>query len=173
MTPQPTIAPTTPLQVLTAAVVGGGVSWIAASAFLRQGSLPPVGVVAWVSPLLLAVGLGVLAWRTRAKVRTRRPEVDAVTARNLVLLGKTGVLAGTVLAAGWGVLAAVSAQGWPAPLAVERVLNSGGAAGASILLAVAAWFLERACRISDTPEGKEERDMPPDALRDRGNGQVS
>lgn len=169
MTPEPTIAPTSARQVLLAVVVGAGVSWLVSSTLQAQGMLPPVSAVAWVSPWLLAGGWGVLAWRTRTLVRTRRADLDATNARNTVLLGKAGILAGAALAAAWGVLAAVAAPGLPAPLPLERVINSGLACVGSIALAIAGWFVERSCRIPDPPEGGEERDMRGSILESDGD----
>lgn len=163
---RPTVWPTTPLQVATAAAAGFAVAWLLLSTLQGQGrSLPVVGVPGWASVLLITVGIVWMAVRTRRQVARRRDTLDAPTALNRVLLGKTSQLAGAGLGGAYAALVWLAVQAWPAPLAVERVLHGGAAVAACLVWAVSGWWLERACRIppdsGDTPPGSGDRDDPP------------
>lgn len=166
--PTPTILPTKGTEVLTAVLTGGVLAFLTFGGMVRFGaSLPVLGPVAWVSVALLAAGIGALAFATHAAVQKRREPIDPKTAVTRLLLGKTSLLAGAFLGAAYAGLVAVALQGWPAPLAQERVVHGGIAALACASWAVAGWLLERSCRIprGDTPEGDTREGDGPDEGR--------
>ena len=150
--PSPTILPTRATEVASAALAGGLVAVLAFGGLVRFGqSLPLLGPLAWLSVAVCAAAIGVLAIRTRRAVQKRREPIDPRRAVNRLLLGKTALLAGSFLGAAYVGLVAVAAQGWPAPLAQERMLHGGLAAVACVVLAVVGRVLENACRIP--PDG--------------------
>lgn len=158
---QPTIRPTSVLDVAIAGVVGGLTGWLTTQALLSAGaSLPVLGPSAWLPIVLLAGVLGWLAWTTQRTVQRRREQLDAATAVTRVRLGKAAVLVGTALGAGYLALALVSLGGWPAPLAQGRALHGALAVMASAGWAVAGWLLERSCRIPrDAEDDGEDEDQ--------------
>lgn len=161
MSPRPTIDRTRPGHVVLAALLGVGASLLLLAWWQGQGgSLPIPGVVAWGSVLLIAVGIAWLAFRTRMTLARFRAAVTADQAVTRVLLGKTSMLAGALLGGGYAGLIALALPGWPAPLALERVLHGGLAVGACLLWVVAGARLESACRIPPS-----DRDEPPPGAR--------
>ena len=107
---------------------------------------------------LFALLVGVQAVRTHRLVQVRREELPARKAVALLVLGKTCVLAGAGLAAGYAAVAAYFWSRQDAMLPRQRVLSSVVAVVVSVALAVAGAFLERACRI---PRTTDEDATPP------------
>ncbi len=167
---RPTIEATTGTQVAVAAMAGGGMTWLFLGTLQRAGqSLPVLGAVAWLSVVLLAAGIAVLALRTHRAIQVRREPMEPRTAVNRLLLGKTSVLGGAGLGSAYLVMAVVAAAGWPAPLAQSRVLHAGIAVAACLGWGLAGWFLERACRIP--PDGNDDTDNDTPSGREGGAGE--
>lgn len=146
--PAPTVLPTKATEVLAAALGGGLLAFMVFGGLVRFGrSLPLLGPAAWLSVAVCAAGIGGLAVVTRGTVQKRRGHLEPRSAVTRLLLGKTSLLAGAFLGAAYLGLVVVAAQGWPAPLAQERILHGGLAVLASVAWAVFGWLLERACRI--------------------------
>lgn len=153
----PTVRPTAPRTVVSAALVGAALTWIALQLVLLAGwSLPALGVSAWLPVLLLAAVTGWLAWATRRTVRERPDALDARVAVTRLQLGKASIVAGACLGAAYLVLAAMAAGGWPAPLAEGRVVHGLLAGVLCAAWAGAGLLLERACRIPDDDDDKDD-----------------
>jgi hypothetical protein len=153
----PTIHPTGWRPVAGAALTGGGVTWLAAQAWLYSGGgLPSLGAGAWLPVLLCAVVTAWIAWTTHQAVGVRRESLEPRTAVTRLQLAKAGVLAAAAVGAGYLALLAVSLGGWPAPLAQARVLHGALAIVACLGWGIAALALERACRIPRPPEDPPE-----------------
>ncbi len=148
--PRPTVEPTAWRQVGLAVVLGFAMSWLVLTMTQDRGiPLPLVGPIAWASVLLIAAGVGWLAWQTRSQVRTRPDTLDPRQALIRVLLGKASVLGGMALAGAYAGLLGLAVVAWPAPLAVDRVTHGGVAFAGCLAWAIAGWTLERSCRIRD------------------------
>ena len=131
-------------------LVGG---WLLHSVTERLGGTAPL--VSWLQPLALLLVAGVLgftAYSTRRIVRQRRDLLLPYQAVNRLLLARACALVGA-LALGGYLGYALSWVGNKAELADERILRSGAASFAGLLIVVAALRLERACRVdSDDDE---------------------
>ncbi len=159
-----TVPPTQLPALALAAVVGAASGWLIFAGLDALGQpLPSVPPAASLAIGLISLVVAGLAVNTHRTIQTRRQPVVPRRAVSLLALGKTALLAGTGLAAGY---AAVAVYFWPrldAVLPRERVAASALAAAASIGLAVAGFFLERACRVPRPPDDDE------DAPDTRGN----
>ncbi|MFZ0530585.1 MAG: DUF3180 domain-containing protein [Propionicimonas sp.] len=151
--PQPTVAATSWRVVGIAIVVGAGIGWSLFSALDALGwPAPQLPIVVTFAIALLAVIVAVQAARTHRTIQVRREVLPARRAVALLVLGKTCLLAGAGMAAAY---AAVIVYFWSrqdASLPRERVASSAVAVVASVGLAVAGAFLERACRIPPSDE---------------------
>jgi lysylphosphatidylglycerol synthetase-like protein (DUF2156 family) len=114
---------------------------------------PPV--VTWLQPLaLLLVGVILLgtALATHRAVQVRREWLEPHRAVNRLVLARSCVVVGGLVAGGYAGYA-VSWLGVPGELADDRMLRSLLAAAAAVVVVVGALLLERACRVrSDDPE---------------------
>ncbi len=154
--PQEKLRPTPLTVVAVAAMIGALVTYIFFATLENlQQSAPRVPPIAWISVGGIAIATGVLAWTTHQQIQRRREHVDPPRAVALLVLGKTALLAGAVFAAGYLTVALLYLPRATAPLPLERVLNSGFASVAAIGLAVAGWFLERACITPETDDTGE------------------
>lgn len=143
---------TSPSLLVVAAVAAGLAANVALQA--AYGDLPPLPVLAGLTPLVLGVGEFVLALVLRARIRRRRGArpVDALAAARAVALAKASSIAGSVVGGAWlGVLAYVL------PLS-DRIDAAGsdtvsaivGVVGAAVLVGAALW-LEHCLRTPDDP----------------------
>lgn len=146
--PRPTVTPTGWGTAVAAALVGAGVGWLLFALPDRLGApLPALPLVVTVTVVLLAAACWVMAIRTHRQVQVRREQLDANRAVRLLAFAKASVLTGALLAGGYLAVALYSLQRWSADLPRERVVSSVVATLASVALAAAGGFLERACRI--------------------------
>ncbi|WP_342372887.1 DUF3180 family protein [Propioniciclava soli] len=158
---RPTVAPTSPAQVVTAAVAGFAVAWVTLTTIQGLGrTLPLLGVPAWGSVVLITAGIVWLVVRTRRELRRRPDTLEASVALNRLVLGKTSILAGAGLGAAYLALVVLVWPALPAPLAVERLVHGGAAVAACLAWAVAGVALERSLRID---EGRDESANTPGA----------
>lgn len=168
--PGPTVGPTTPTQVVAATLVGFGLSFLVLATLQGAGaSLPLLGAPAWGSVLLIAVGIALLAARTRRERRQRPDTLEPRVALTRLVLGKTSVLAGAGLGGAYAALIVLVLPALPAPLAVDRLLHGGLALGFCIIWALVGWVLQRTLRVPpedpddspDTPRGGDGSGPPP------------
>jgi Protein of unknown function (DUF3180) len=153
---------TSPSLLLVAAVAAGlAVNVLVQAAY---GELPPLPLLAGLTPLVLGLAEFVLAAVLRARIRRRpgaRP-VDALAMARAVALAKASSLAGALVGGAWlGVLAYVL------PLR-DRVDAAGadtasavvGVVGAAVLVGAGLW-LEHCLRTPDDSGGDDDRSDRP------------
>lgn len=142
-----------------AVVAGAGLGWSGFTALDAFGfPLPQIPLAVGVVIAVLSVGVWVQAGFTHRTIQVRRLPVAPRRAVALLVLGKACLLGGAAMAGGYAAVAAYSWSRQEAALPRERVLNSAVALVASVTLAVAGAFLERACRIPGPP--KEDATPP-------------
>ena len=146
------LQPTSPGAVTAWAAVGLVGGWLLHPVAERaQGTAP---IVTWLQPLalfLVAAILGATAWITWRQLQVRREWLEPHQAVNRLVLARSCVLVGALVAGGYFGYAAELARcrrraGRPAGVAIGR----GGVAGVSIV--VTALLLERACRVRSDDE---------------------
>jgi len=145
-----------------AALVGGAGGWLLFAIPESLGFGPPlVPTAAALVIALVALGVAGFAVTTHRTIQRRRQFIEPSRAVALLALGKTALLAGVGLAAGY---AAAAVYFWPrveAELPRERIIAAILAAVASLGLAASGFFLERACRIPRPPDDDTSA-TPPD-----------
>lgn len=147
------LQPTTKTVLVVAALAGGFASWMGVQTLESMGQpVPRVPWTAWAALALVAAVVGALAWATQRSIHVRHERVESGKAVSLLVLGKTTALAGTAFAAGYLMLAVQYFARMDAELPRERVVNSSIATLACAGLAVAGWFLERACLVPKDDE---------------------
>lgn len=158
--PRPSMEPTRPAALVTAALAAAAFGWLLISQFYYD--LPRLP---WLPALMLAalaVGEGFAAYTTKARIERRpgHPPPDPLYVARLVVLAKASSMVGAIFG---GFYAAVT--GW---LLIERGRNAhpaqdlpavlAGVVASALLLAAALW-LESACRVP--PERPDESGKPP------------
>lgn len=160
--PEPPIGQVRPTgwqPVGVAVVAGAGIGWSGFTALDAFGfPLPQFPIAVTLVIAVIAAVVGVQAALTHRTIQVRRLPVPPRRAVALLVLGKACLLSGAALAGGYAAVAAYSWSRQDAVLPRERVLNSAVAVVASVALAVAGAFLERACRIPGPP--KEDATPP-------------
>jgi hypothetical protein len=147
---------TSPSLLLVVAVAAGLAVNVALQA--AYGDLPPLPLLAGLTPLVLGIAELVLAYVLRARIRRRegaRP-VDALATARAVALAKASSVAGSAVGGAWlGVLAyvlplrdSVDAAGADTASALVGVVGSGVLVGAGL-------WLEHSLRTPD------DQDRPP------------
>jgi hypothetical protein len=151
------MGPTSAATLVIAGLAAAAVAWLTISRF--YGEMPDLP---WLPPLTLAalaVLEGSIAFNTKARIDRKpgREPVDPLAVARFVVLAKASSLAGAIFAGFYGGL-----LGW---LLIERQRNDHaaqdtppGAAGfvASLALVAAALWLERACRVPESPDDQDE-----------------
>jgi len=147
------LRPTTPGAISAWASIGLVGGWLLRPLAERsQGTAP---IVTWLQPLALffvAVILAATAWITWRQLHVRRDWIEPHRAVNRLVLARSCVLVGALVAGGYFGYA-LAWLGVDTELAEQRVWRSvaGGIAGVSIVITAA--LLERACRVrSDDDE---------------------
>jgi hypothetical protein len=160
--PTPSMRPTNLATLVVAGLATAALSWLLISRF--YGDIPKLP---WLPPIMLAalaVAEGAIAPSTKARIERQpgREPVDPLLVARLVVLAKASSLAGSLFG---GLFA--GATTW---LLIERqrlthaaddLPAAVGGLVASILLVVAALWLERSCRIPHEPDGPDESDSMP------------
>lgn len=144
--------PTGPATVGVTVMVGLVAGWLFHPVSDRLGTPP---VVTWLQPLSLAaiaLVLAVAAHQTHRAVHVRHERLEPHRAVNRLLLARSSVVVGGLVAGGYFGYA-VSWLGLRAELADERLLRSSCAGLAGVAIVTGALLLERACRV---PSGDEE-----------------
>ncbi|GLZ48660.1 hypothetical protein Acsp06_48450 [Actinomycetospora sp. NBRC 106375] len=151
---------TSPSLLVVAAVAAG----LAVNILLQAayGDLPPLPLLAGLTPLVLGIAELVLAVVLRARIRHRRGArpVDALATARAVALAKASSLAGSLVGGAWlGVLAYV----FPLRDSVDAAAADTGSAivgvvGSAVLVGAGLW-LEHCLRTPDEPG--DDPDRPP------------
>lgn len=146
---------TTPRQVAISALAGAGFAALLLAFFDLTNSFPPV--VPWSVPAVLAV-MAVGAW-VYARALPHRIENNTLTSLEAVralIVAKSMVMTGAVLAGGHAVYVGRFIGTLMAAQPAARALHGAGTIVASLLLALAGWALEKSCIVSvddDSDEG--------------------
>lgn len=156
--PRGGLRPTKPANLVIAAVVTAGLSWL----FVRRyfGEIPNVTWLAGVTMASLAVVEGIAARTTKARVeqRPRAGRLNPLLVARFAVLAKASSMAGAIFAGAYGGVAAwaLSERDRLTAAAQNVAPSIAGVVGALALVA-AALLLERACRVPEPPED-EKRD---------------
>ena len=149
--------PTKPSVLVVAVLAAAAVGWLLLSSFYnRMPALPWLPIIVLGA---LAVIEGVLAENTAARVRRRpgMPPVDPLNVARYAALAKASSLAGALFGGfSAGLLAWLALE--PTKAARDDVPAATGGVLAAAALIVAALWLERACRVPDQPDRKDEDD---------------
>jgi hypothetical protein len=144
---------TPPAAVVGVAVAGLVLGWLVRPTSVQLGQSPPtVGWLPAVVLLFVAAVVGSIAWSTRRLLRRRRDLLEPHHAVNRLVLAKSCVLTGALVAGGYFGYALSWLGLTDAELARERVLHAVAAGVGGILLVVTALLLERTCLV-----GKDDR----------------
>jgi len=149
--PEGTLRPLSYTVVTVWAIAGLVLGWLWHPVAERINDTAPV--ISWAQPAalwLVAVAIGITWWQTYRAVQVRRERLEPHQAVNRLVLGRAGALVGALVAGGYAGYA-VSWIGDPAELAGQRILRSGVAVVAGVVIVVGALLLERACRVRKGP----------------------
>jgi len=118
-------------------------------------SAPRVGWSAALTLLLAAAVLGGFAWTTWQSLHKRGERMTAAHGIKMLALAKASALVGALFSGGYFGYALAFADAFDTPLGKERVIHSGLAGVAGLLVMIASLLLERALRV---PGGEDEDD---------------
>lgn len=153
----PSMRPTSISVLIVAALAAAGVGWLLIS--WSYGSLPDLPWSPVIVLAVLAVAEGLLAQNTSARIQRKAGTlpVDPLAVARYVALAKASSLVGA-LSAGFsaGLLTWLAMQ--PTEQAHNDLAPAAGGLVAALMLVGAALWLERACRIPERPDSKEEDD---------------
>ena len=156
----------TPTRVRTLfliAVVVAVLSWLLLQAV--YGSLPPLPWTMVPALVIAAGGEAITGQGLRARIlgRPGTKPVPPLQVARMATLAKASSLAAAVIAGVAAGFAAAAASSLPARAAGHDLLTSGVTFGAAVLLAVAALYLERCCRVPEDPDAARYVPPPPPA----------
>ena len=153
----PSMRPTSVSVLVVAALAAAAVGWLLLSfsySLLPQLPWSPVIVLA-----VLAVAEGLLAQNTSARIQRKpgTPRVDPLAVARYVALAKASSLVGAI-SAGFsaGLVAWLAME--PTQAAHDDLPTAVGGLISALALIGAALWLERACRIPEQPDAKDEDD---------------
>jgi hypothetical protein len=143
------------------AVAVAAVSWLVLHA--AYGSLPPLP---WtmVPALIIAAGGEVITGRGLQARILRRPgakPVPPLQVARMVALAKASSLAAAVIGGAAAGFAGAAVGSLPAPAARHDVFAASSTFVAAVVLAVAALYLERCCRVPEDPDAARYVPPPP------------
>jgi hypothetical protein len=147
--PDGRLRPTSPGVVSAWAVVGLVGGWLLRPVAERVDGTAPI--VTWLQPLALlfvAAILGATAWITWRQLHVRREYLEPHRAVNRLVLARSCVLVGALVAGGYAGYALTWA-GVDSELGTQRVWRSALAAAGGVAIAITAVLLERACRVPE------------------------
>jgi hypothetical protein len=147
---------TPPLAIGVAALFGGLTGWLIVVGARALGVSPPQ--VPWTAPvavIVVAVGVGALAWQTYHRIHRLRLRMDPQRAVSFLVLGKASALGGALVGGGYLVYALMFLARMDGESPRERVILSLIAVAGGVLLCAAGMLLERACKIPKGESGSE------------------
>lgn len=150
--PHGRLRPVSAALIVVLGLLGLLVGWLARP--LLQGWMGAAPVVTWLPALLFGFVAAILLVAVRGTRRVQDgagPRPDPQHMVNRFVLARSTALVGAFVAGGYGGYA-LSWLGLEAELASQRVLRSGVAALAALVMVVAAVLLERACRVRSDGE---------------------
>lgn len=149
--PEGRLRPTSPSTIGGAVGTGLVLGWLVHPISGRVGQPPVVTWLPGITLFFVAAVLGATAWLTHRAVHVRREWLEPQQAVNRLVLAKSCVLVGALVAGGY-LGYALSWVGDRAELGGERILHSVVAGLAGVAIAVFALLLERACRVRSDDE---------------------
>lgn len=160
---------TPPLALAVAALFGGLAGWLVVVGARALNTSPPQ--VPWTAPvtvIVVAVGIGLLAWQTYQRIHKRRLRIDPQRAVSYLVLGKASALAGALVAGGYLAYALLFVAQVAGDSPRERVVRSLVAVVGGIALGISGLLLERACKVPDDPDADSDSKTEDDPVdRDR------
>jgi hypothetical protein len=153
----PSMRPTSISVLIVAGLAAAAVGWLLLS--FSYSSLPELPWSPVIVLAVLAVAEGLLAQNTSARIQ-RKPgsgPVDPLAVARYVALAKASALVGAI-SAGFsaGLLAWLAME--PTQAAHDDLPKAIGGLVAALALIGAALWLERACRVPEQPDAKDEED---------------
>jgi hypothetical protein len=147
--------PTRPATLVVAGLAAAALSWLVIGNV--YGNIPELPWLPSITIFALAVGEGVLARTTKARIdhRPGTSRVDPLAVARYVVLAKASALAGAIFSGFYaGVLIWLLVEGF-GDAAHNDVPAAAGGLVASLALVAGALLLERACRVPKRPEDDE------------------
>ncbi|GAB3622465.1 hypothetical protein GCM10027418_05470 [Mariniluteicoccus endophyticus] len=146
---RPTITPTSALDLGAAALVGGVGSWMLTKTLERVNGEPPT--LTWVGVgflAALAAAVVVYAIRMPKEIADEGGHVpgDPRPALVRLALGKSALLGGAALTAGYLVFAWLFVDFLDVPASRERVIHGVLSGLLALVVTGAGWWIERSCR---------------------------
>ena len=160
--PRGRVGTTRPATLAAAAFAGAVLGWYTVPVLERLGGVVPS--VPWTAVVvlgLLAVLLFVAAYTTYRTIHRRRELMDPRRAVNLLVLAKASAIVGAFVAAAYLGFGAHWLDDLDVALPRERVIRSGLAAAAAVLVCAGGLLLERACRVPREPDDLEDDAFEP------------
>lgn len=153
---------TSALFVVAVAAIGLVIGLLVRPLSERLDANPPrVGWGAAATLLFVAVVVGAVAWSTWQSLHKRRDRMTSDHAVRLLALSRSCVIVGALFGGGYAGFAVTFLGDLDTALGEERAVQGGAAAVAGVLVLVAAYLLERACRLpEDDDEGQGGRSAP-------------
>ncbi|GAA0480335.1 membrane protein [Paractinoplanes deccanensis] len=153
----PSMRPTSISVLIVAGLAAAALGWLLLS--FSYSSLPELPWSPVIVLVVLAVAEGLLAQNTSARIQ-RKPgtmPVDPLAVARYVALAKASSLVGAI-SAGFsaGLLAWLAME--PTQAAHDDLPKAAGGVVAALALVGAALWLERACRVPERPDSKDEED---------------
>lgn len=136
-------------------MAGAAVAGLLLAAFDLTNTFPPV--VPWSVPAVLAVmAVGAWIYARALPPRIENQTLSSLEAVRAVIVAKSMVMTGAILAGGHAVYVGRFIGSLTAEQPASRAIHGGATIIAGLLLALAGWTLEKACIISiddDSDEG--------------------
>ncbi|MBD9702958.1 MULTISPECIES: DUF3180 domain-containing protein [Streptomyces] len=136
-------------------VVAGVLSWAGARLWNSVDTLPSVPLAAPIVLALIAVVLTATALSLRSRLkaqRERRPEakgVDPLMAARAVVFGQASALVAALVAGMYGGVGVFLLESLEVPARRDQAIYAGFSVLAGIAVIVAAFFLERVCKLPE------------------------
>jgi hypothetical protein len=147
--------PTRPATLVVAGLAAAALSWLIIGNV--YGNIPKLPWLPPITIFALAVGEGVLARTTKARIdhKPGTPRPDPLAVARYVVLAKASALAGAIFSGFYaGVLIWLLVEGFGSA-AQNDVPAAAGGLVAAVALVAGALLLERACRVPKRPEDDE------------------